>query len=195
MKTVILATGNEHKKREFQDIFAGSMIIQSLKDISFTDPIAETGKTFIENALIKCQAVYNKTSNPVMADDSGLVVDALNGEPGIYSARYGGDGLSDEDRYQLLLQKMQGIQNRRASFICALVYMIDKERIYVVQEAVTGSIVDKADGAGGFGYDPVFYVEEFGRTMAGLSNDEKHSVSHRGRAARAMKRIIDSVDR
>lgn len=190
MNKIIIATGNSHKTEEFKKIFSGSLIIEDLKTLNFKEEIIENGLTFIDNALIKCRTVYEKYKLPVLADDSGLSVNALNGQPGVLSARYGGENLNDRDRYELLLTNMKDMKDRSASFICALVLYLSPNRIYIVQEECSGIIADVPSGAGGFGYDPVFFLPQFGKTMAELSSSEKNSISHRGRASEAMKNII-----
>ena len=128
-----------------------------------------------------------------MADDSGLCVKTLHGEPGIFSARYGGKGLTDKQRYEYLLKNIKEKDDLSASFICALVLYINPNNIYIVQEEVKGEITFEPRGNNGFGYDPVFFIPEFGKTAAELTNDEKNSISHRGKAAKMMKKIIDNV--
>ncbi|OHD10382.1 MAG: non-canonical purine NTP pyrophosphatase, RdgB/HAM1 family [Spirochaetes bacterium GWD1_27_9] len=190
---ITLATFNNHKAAEFKEIFGDLVELKTLKDINFTDEIIEDGLTFIENSLIKCRAVYDKIKSPVLADDSGLCVEALNGEPGLFSARYGGKGLTDKQRYELLLQNLKGQTNLNAAFVCALVLFINPNRIYVVQEEVKGLITFNPRGDNGFGYDPVFYLEQFDKTVAQLTSEQKHSISHRGKAASLMKKIMENL--
>lgn len=190
MKEIILATYNEHKRKELSAIFGDRIILKSLRDINFNTEIIEDGVTFIENSLIKCKAVYERTKLPVLADDSGLCVDALDGRPGIYSARYGGEGLTDVDRYEKLLEEIPEGADRSAAFVCALVLFINPNRIYVIQEEVTGEITFEPRGENGFGYDPVFYLPQFKKTAAELTNEEKNEISHRGKAAKVMETLL-----
>jgi XTP/dITP diphosphohydrolase len=190
---IILATNNSNKVKEFNSIFGNEIKLVTLKEIGYTKEIIEDGSTFVENSMIKCKTVYNEFRMPVLADDSGLCVEALNGEPGILSARFGGNGLTDADRYNLLLEKVKGEKNLNASFVCALVFYINPNRFFIVQEEVKGEITFDARGKNGFGYDPVFYIKEFGKTAAELTDAEKNSVSHRGKAAKAMKNIFTNV--
>jgi XTP/dITP diphosphohydrolase len=194
MKELIIATNNQHKLREFSGIFGTEYNLKSLKDINYKNEIIENGSTFIENSLIKCREVYNERKIPVISDDSGLCVEALNGEPGIYSARFGGNGLTDQNRCRLLLEKLNGIENSKASFVCALVLYMNPNRIYIVQEEVRGEIISGMRGDNGFGYDPIFYLKDFNKTMAELSENEKNSISHRGKAVKIMKNILLNIE-
>jgi XTP/dITP diphosphohydrolase len=223
LMTVWFATGNIHKKQELAAILAGgapgtALIIPGDEGIAF-DP-GETGATFLENALIKARALYRLTAPlaaergkagqgirriPVIADDSGLCVDALEGRPGILSARYGGEGrrkLEAAERNALLLKELGNAQDRRARFVCAMVLLWDENRFFAVQETLEGEIVpdvDAAAGSGGFGYDPILFIpgpvlgREQGCTAAELSDEEKNRVSHRGKAGRAVARILAGV--
>ena len=194
MKEIILATYNNNKKKEFLNLFGSNIKLKTLKEINFNQKIIEDGKSFIENAIKKCEAVYKKINKPVIADDSGLCVEALNGEPGIYSARYGGQSLNDTERYQYLLSQIKGIKNLNASFVCALVLYFNKNKMYIIQEEVKGEITFTPKGNNGFGYDPIFYIPELKKTTAELSDNEKNKISHRGKAALIMKNIIDKID-
>jgi XTP/dITP diphosphohydrolase len=193
MKEIILATYNNHKTYELNTIFGNDVKLVTLKELDFNEEIIEDGKTFTENSMIKCKRIYEKYGKPVLADDSGLCVEALNGEPGIYSARFGGKNLSDQDRYLLLLKKLKGQKNLSASFVCALTLLINPNRFFVVQEEVKGEITLEPRGKNGFGYDPVFYLKEFDKTVAELIDSEKNSISHRGKAAKVMKNIIEKL--
>jgi XTP/dITP diphosphohydrolase len=156
----------------------------------------ETATTFYGNALIKARTLFELMGEPVIADDSGICVDALNGEPGVYSARYGatnGIELSAEDRNKLLLSRMKGIPDRTARFVCNMVLYYGPDRFVSVQETLEGSIVSESgSGSGGFGYDPVLYLPEYGKTVAELSDDQKDLVSHRGKAARKLQIFLNS---
>ncbi len=188
---IMVATNNRHKLREIRELFPASRILSPGEaGIEFFHE--ETGNTFLENALGKASALQQLSGRPVLADDSGLVVPSLDYEPGIYSARYGDESFTDEMRNDYLLKCMEGLRDRRAWFVCALVVIIDAYRHISVQERVDGSIALSPCGSGGFGYDPVFYLPEYGCTMAELPPEEKHRISHRGKAGRAVSRMLDA---
>ncbi|MCH5149176.1 MAG: RdgB/HAM1 family non-canonical purine NTP pyrophosphatase [Spirochaetales bacterium] len=190
MDTIILATKNRHKTRELSEIFGGSILLKDLTSIDFNKEIIEDGNSFIENAIIKCRTVYETVGLPVLADDSGLCVEAMGGKPGIHTARYGGEGLTDVQRYELMLREMKGQTNRNAAYICALVLYISPTRFYIVQEDCRGTLLESPVGTGGFGYDPIFFTPVYGKGMAEISEEEKNAISHRGKAALAMKNLI-----
>jgi len=182
--TIVIATGNRHKAEEFSRIFSGHHIVLPEDRGIMFDP-EETATTFYGNALIKARTLFELMGEPVIADDSGICVDALNGEPGVYSARYGatnGIELSAEDRNTLLLSRMKGITDRTARFVCNMVLYYGPDRFVSVQETLEGSIVtETGSGSGGFGYDPVLYLPEYGKTVAELSDDQKDLVSTGGK--------------
>jgi len=190
MHEIILATFNEHKKKELEKIFNHKITLLTLNDIGFKGKIIENGKTFIDNSLIKCEVLYKQFKKPVLADDSGLCVDVLMGAPGVFSARFGGDGLNDNERYLYLLKILKGEKNRHAHFVCALSLYINPSVVFVIQEELSGEIIDMPRGQKGFGYDPVFYIPELKKTAAELTEDEKNKISHRGKAAILMEKII-----
>ena len=194
MKTKILATKNQQKTRELSEVFGDSIQLKDLTSINFDKEIIEDGNTFIENALIKCKAIYDVTGLPVLADDSGLCVEAWGGKPGIHTARYGGPGLNDVQRYELMLKEMQGETNRNAAYVCALVLYISPTRIYIIQEDCCGTLLEAPVGNGGFGYDPIFFTPVYGKGMAEITEDEKNAISHRGKAAAAMKKLMQTLD-
>ncbi|MGI6498924.1 MAG: XTP/dITP diphosphatase [Oscillospiraceae bacterium] len=182
---LVLASQNPKKLGEMQDILSHlgvEVVLQSALDV-YVD-VEETGKTFGENAEMKARAVMEATGLPAIGDDSGLAVDALGGKPGIYSARYGGPGLSDAERYRLLLQNMQGEKDRACRFVCAIACCFPDGRVLTAEGTCEGAVGTEPRGEGGFGYDPVFYLPEQGRTMAELTPYEKHQISHRGKALR-----------
>lgn len=196
MKSIVLATGNDHKKREISLILPGvELSLPAEHGITFDVP--EDGATFFDNALIKARWLFERLGKPVLADDSGLCVDGLDGGPGIYSARYGsppnGPNLEAAQRNRYLLSNLDGIEDRRAAFVCCMVLVVDNYRIFSAQETVEGVIAGAPSGSGGFGYDPVFYMPERGKTMAELSEDEKNRISHRGRAGAVMSRILSTL--
>lgn len=208
---IYLATGNTNKKREVQELFPEhTIVIPKDEGIDF-DP-EETGSTFYENSLIKAKALWEIVHTPVLADDSGICVDALAGAPGIYSSRYGGpqymqgkpDGskVPQEEQNKFLIQQTNdaikaGFKGgRKAHYTCAMVLYMGADRLFVAQETMEGEIIDdisKARGSGGFGYDPIFYLPDQNRTGAELTADEKNAISHRGKASRIMKNIAGDV--
>ncbi|MEW6566041.1 MAG: RdgB/HAM1 family non-canonical purine NTP pyrophosphatase [Spirochaetota bacterium] len=190
-----LATNNEHKKRELEAIFSGHTLVTPGSVGLVFDP-EESGSTFLENTLIKARALYDLVHEPVLADDSGLCIDALDGRPGIYSARYGstnGKKLESWERNELLLKEMEQITNRKARFICSMVLLFSHDRFFVVQETLEGEIIRESRGSGGFGYDPILYIPEQGCTVAELSEDAKNRISHRGKAGRAVAQLLAHI--
>lgn len=190
---IIFATGNKNKMREIRDILSDlGMEILSMKEAGIDKEINEDGKTFEENALIKARAVAEDTDAVVLADDSGLEIDYLNKEPGIYSARYLGEDTSYEIKNQALLDRLSGVkkEDRTARFVCAIAVVLPDKREFVVRETIEGYIGEKPAGTNGFGYDPIFYVDEYGCSTAELSEEKKNEVSHRGKALRAMREVL-----
>jgi len=190
------ATNNAHKKAELEAILDTSLKIPSDDGLDFNPE--ETGMTFCENALLKARELKKllKEDGPVIADDSGLCVDALGGRPGVFSARYGDEGgrkLSSYDKNILLLEELKNSEKRTARFVCAMALLFEDDRFFIVQETLEGEIVkgrESLRGEGGFGYDPVFLIPELGRTLAELSEEEKNSLSHRGKAGKHIARIL-----
>ena len=190
---IIFATGNKNKMREIRDILSDlGMEILSMKEAGIDKEINEDGKTFEENALIKARAGAEDTDAVVLADDSGLEIDYLNKEPGIYSARYLGEDTSYEIKNQALLDRLSGVkkEDRTARFVCAIAAVLPDKREFVVRETIEGYIGEKPAGTNGFGYDPIFYVDEYGCSTAELSEEKKNEVSHRGKALRAMREVL-----
>jgi XTP/dITP diphosphohydrolase len=190
--TFWFATANEHKRQELAAILEGHRILLPAQEgVNFE--AEEIGGSFYENAFIKARALYALVKEPVIADDSGLCVDALGGRPGVYSARYGsenGKNLDSPRRNALLLEELRGIEERSARFVCAMALMLDENRFFLVQETLEGTIVHEARGAGGFGYDPLLYIAEKGCTVAELSGEAKNFLSHRGKAGRRMAALL-----
>ena len=179
----VLATHNPGKLREMGEILKDFGIeVVSPKDLGITVDVEETGSTFAENAMLKAKAICKAADLPAIADDSGLCVDALNGAPGVYSARYGGEGLDDRGRYMLLLSSLRGAPTRAAHFACAVACAFPNGDTLTAEGRCDGSIAYAPLGEGGFGYDPVFLLPEKGKTFGQLSQEEKSAVSHRGRA-------------
>lgn len=187
---IVFATGNEGKMREVRLILADlGMEILSMKEAGVSLEIEENGKTFGENAEIKARAVWEKTGGIVLADDSGLVIDYLNGEPGIYSARYMGEDTSYEIKNRALIDRMAGVrgQDRSARFVCNIAAVLPNGQAVHTEETMEGLIAYEPAGEGGFGYDPILYLPEYGKTSAEISIEEKNKISHRGKALEAMK--------
>jgi XTP/dITP diphosphohydrolase len=185
MKKIIFATKNRGKLLELQHLFNDNKLdykLVSLNSVNKDIEIIESGKTFLENALIKAQRVFNELNLPVIADDSGLVVEALGDEPGIFSSRYAGENATDEDNNNKLLLKLKNIKNRKAYFECALVFINENKDIFSAQERCFGEIIDTPRGNNGFGYDPIFFLNEFGKTMAEIDISIKNKISHRAKA-------------
>ena len=182
---VLAATGNKGKIREFSEILTPlGFEVVSPKDIGIDIDPEETGMTFAENALIKASAFMQASKMPVIADDSGLAVDFLGGAPGIYSARYA-EG-SDKDRYEKLLKNMADAKDRTAKFISAVAMVFPDGKTVQAEGYCEGEITFSPAGENGFGYDPVFYIADFNKTVAQMSADEKNAISHRGKALRML---------
>lgn len=186
MNKLILASDNKHKFREFSEILSGTdtqVVMRSDAGCSFD--IDETGTSFAENAYIKAKSVADFTHFPAVADDSGICVDVLNGEPGIYSARYGaGIARNDQERMMYLLDQMKGFSMRTARYVCSICCVFPNGDIIRAEDTCEGSILFEPIGEGGFGYDPVFQPDGYERSMAQLTPDEKNAISHRGKALR-----------
>ena len=190
---IIFATGNQGKLREIQEIMADVDVeIISMKEAGICVDIVENGTTFEENAMIKAKAIAKYTDAIVMADDSGLEIDYLNKVPGIYSARYLGEDTSYDIKNQALLDRMEGVpqEKRTARFVCAIAAVFPDGDVQVVRETMEGFIGYSIEGENGFGYDPIFYLEEYGCTSAAISPEEKNKISHRGKALKAMKNTL-----
>ena len=190
---LLIASNNVHKVVEFRRLFEGLPYeIVTPADLGLDLDPEETGDTFVENARLKARAFAEASGLPAMADDSGIVVDALNGEPGVRSARYGGPGLDDQGRVQLLLANMEGVPDERRAcrFKVTLVLVGFDDEDLEVEGVCEGRVAYAPAGPNGFGYDPVFFVEAHGKTMAELSDAQKDEISHRGRAGRAMAALL-----
>ncbi len=189
MKKIILASNNKGKIAEFNTMLNGIYQVVSMSDMQ-VEEVPETGLTFVENALIKARNASEQSGLPALSDDSGIVVDALNGEPGIYSARYAGNHGDDEANTQKLLDQMRAIPEgeRAARFWCAIVFVehANDPTPIIIQRGWEGEILRKKVGENGFGYDPIFYVPTHGCASAELSSEIKNTLSHRGRALTAL---------
>ncbi len=193
---VVLASSNPGKLAELSALLEPAGLRVVSQDAFGIEPVEETALTFVENALIKARAACAATGLPALADDSGVVVDALEGAPGVHSARYAGGGASDADNVAKLLEALEGVAppERGAAFVCAIVYLRHaRDPCPIVCEGIwEGRILDAPRGAGGFGYDPVFFIETLGRSAAELSRAEKNAVSHRGQA---LAQLLDRLAR
>ena len=193
-RTIVFATGNEGKMREIRQIMKGIHVeLLSMKEAGIEADIVEDGESFAENAVIKAKAVAEKTNHIVLADDSGLEIDYLNKEPGIYSARYMGEDTSYDLKNANLLERLEGVpdEKRTARFVCAIASAMPDGEVFTTVGVIEGRIGYKIEGENGFGYDPIFYLPEYGCTSAQLSEDEKNAISHRGRALAAMREELE----
>lgn len=195
MKKLVFATGNKDKMREIREIMADCPVeIVSMKEAGIVADIVEDGSTFEENAMIKARAVAEYTDGIVLADDSGLEIDALNKEPGVLSARYMGEDTSYSIKNQNLIERLEGVpkEQRSARFVCAIAAVLPDGQELVTRQTMEGYIGWEPVGENGFGYDPIFYLDEFGCSSAALSREQKNAISHRGKALRAMKELLRS---
>jgi XTP/dITP diphosphohydrolase len=193
---ILVATHNRGKLREYAEMLTDLDISWlTLDDAGIDEEIPETGITFEDNARLKAEGYHRLTGLLTLADDSGLEVDALNKEPGVYSARYGGEGLSDIDRYQLVLSKLNGIPDdlRQARFRCAIAVCTHDGDIQISEGVIEGYIGHEPLGSNGFGYDPIFIAGGYRHTLAELGQEIKNRISHRARALSAIKPILESL--
>ncbi|MGD8294389.1 MAG: XTP/dITP diphosphatase [Desulfobacterales bacterium] len=192
--TLVIASGNPGKSAEIRDLLAGFPVdIKSLNDFGPIPPVVEDGRTFEENAYKKASFVSRVLGLPALADDSGLVVEVLDGAPGIYSARYAGENASDKQRCAKLLAEMNGKTNRRAAFECVISVAVPTGPALTYEARCEGLILEAPSGENGFGYDPVFYYPPLKRTFAELTREQKSRVSHRGKALEELKEEFDKV--
>ena len=194
---ILVATQNKHKLGELQLIFKEHQLV-SPAELGIKYDFEETGTTYYENSMGKALALYKLSGQPVLADDSGLNIPSLHGEPGIYSARYGADEtghiLEAPQRNMYLLKKMNSITERKAFFTCCMTLVFNPYRFFTVQETMEGFITYKPSGAHGFGYDPIFFLEEFGKTAAELTENEKNNISHRGKAGKRLAALLATME-
>ena len=223
---IYLASGNVNKKREMSELFPEHTIVTPKDEGIDFDP-EETGTTFYENSLVKARTLYSITGTPVVADDSGICVDALDGAPGIYSSRYAGplfmkgkpDGskISQDEQNRMLIEQLnQALANgkfssngssgskgifpngpRSCRYVCAMVLYTGPSRLYVAQETMEGTLIEDikdARGSGGFGYDPIFFLPQYGKTAAELTADQKNAISHRGKAAVSLRHLVTEIE-
>lgn len=194
VERIVFATGNEGKLKEIRLILGDlGLPIVTMKAAGFSGEIEEDGTTFRENAEIKAKAVWEQTGGIVLADDSGLVIDCLGGEPGVYSARYLGD-TSYEEKNRILIERVNAAgAGRSARFLCNIAAALPDGRILHAEAAMEGQIAGAPAGEGGFGYDPILYLPEFDRTSAQLTIEEKNRISHRGKALEQMKEMLREI--
>ncbi|MBU3145409.1 XTP/dITP diphosphatase [Clostridium sp. CF012] len=197
MKKLIVASNNEHKIKEIKEMLSQFPFeVLSLKEANLNIEVEETGSTFMDNAEIKATEIY-KISNRemVLADDSGLSVQSLNGDPGVFSARFAGEHGNSKANNEKLLYLLEGEseEQRKAKFICAMVLIVNEDEIIKVQGEVEGIVTAEFRGEEGFGYDPLFFVKEFNKTFAQMSTEEKNSISHRGRALDKLKSELEKL--
>ena len=186
---IVFATNNAHKLNEVRQVVGSSFEIVSLRECGITEDIPENEPTLEGNALAKARYIHARTGLDCFADDTGLEVDALGGEPGVRSARYATDGHDDEANKRLLLERMSGIENRAAQFRTAVALILNDEE-YLFEGIVRGAIATEQHGDDGFGYDPLFFPEGGDRTFAEMSGEEKNAISHRGRAVRKLAEFL-----
>ncbi len=194
MKKIIFATGNQDKMREIREILSDMDVeVVSMKEAGIHADIVEDGSTFEENAVIKAKTICEMTGEITLADDSGLEIDYLNKEPGIYSARYMGEDTSYRIKNANLIERLNGVpdEKRTARFVCAVAAAFPDGNVKTVRGAMEGRIGYEEKGENGFGYDPIFWLPEYGCTSAELSMEEKNKISHRGRALRAIKEVLE----
>jgi XTP/dITP diphosphohydrolase len=191
IEKIVLATGNKGKLREFRGLLEGVFgNIVSLNDLESPPEVTEDGETFRENAFKKARAIAAYSGIPALADDSGLEVEALGGRPGVYSARYAGEGAVDTDNIAKLLSELQGVANRKARFVCFLALVTPDGKEITAEGTCEGVILTEPRGEGGFGYDPVFLLPEYDKTMAEIPAELKNKISHRARASESLAKIL-----
>ncbi len=194
-RRLLMATNNAHKVTEFRRLLSGLPFeLVTPKEIGLDLDVVEVGATFRENAALKAHAFAKASGLPSLADDSGIEVDALGGRPGVQSARYGGPGLSDEDRARLLLGELDGVpdEKRTCRYRVALVLASPDGSEQAVEGTCEGRVAGSPAGAGGFGYDPIFFVPSHGQTIAQMGPEAKDAISHRGKAARALAKLLSN---
>jgi len=194
---IYLASSNEHKRQEILQCLPCHEIVMPV-DIGHPFSPKEDGNSFLENAMIKARSLYKEVRAPILADDSGLCVRALNDRPGIFSSRYSTPPMSQKNvaDYGItrLLKEMEGIEDRRAVFVCCIVLYIEEHRFFVFQDICKGKIEYEKKGSNGFGYDPIFFVDSMAKTMAELTKEEKNLVSHRGKALSHCKAFLQNLE-
>lgn len=189
---LIFATHNNNKVKEVTKMLPSYLSMKSLTDINFFDEIEETGTTFEENAQLKAKTIFDKTGKNIFADDSGLVIEALDGAPGVYSARYAGTG-KDEDNIAKALKELEGETNRKAYFISIFCLILNGKE-YFFEGLVNGTIATEIMGDNGFGYDPIFIPDGFSKSFAQMTAEEKNAISHRGKAVEKLNDFLTNLN-
>jgi len=192
---LIFASSNKHKADEIRQVLGESIQIILPSDLGYTKEIPETGTTLEENAWIKAIAIFEQFHLPVIADDTGLEVEALNGAPGVYSARFAGENATFNDNCNLLLHKLKGVSNRKAAFKTVICFLDENNRKHLFHGVVKGEILEHFSGEGGFGYDPVFRPEGYSKTFAEMTLEEKNKISHRALAIQKFQSFIQAMER
>jgi len=191
---IIFATGNRNKLKEASQILGSSFELITPADIGITEDIPETSDTIKGNAIQKAEYLFSKTGNPCFADDTGLEVDALNGAPGVYSARYAGEGKKSSDNMHKLLTELHGTTERTAQFRTTIALILKNGELHTFDGIIKGSITTAEKGTGGFGYDPIFMPDGYDKTFAELSDEEKNKISHRGLAMKKLQEFLSRGD-
>ncbi|MBB2483078.1 XTP/dITP diphosphatase [Bacillus sp. APMAM] len=195
-KQVIIATKNKGKAKEFEKLFSPYDIkVQTLLDFPDVSDIEETGSTFEENAILKAETISKRFNRMVISDDSGLIVDALNGRPGVYSARFAGEEKNDEANIRKVLAELENVpqEDRTARFYCAIALAIPGEETRTVSGTCEGEILKEKRGTHGFGYDPIFFIKDKGKSMAEISSEEKNLISHRAKAIQKLISLLEDI--
>lgn len=190
---LLVASNNKNKLKEIREILGDGFEIVSLREAGIVSDPEETGKTFAENAYIKAKSGMDASGLPCLADDSGLCVEALGGAPGVYSARFAGEPCDNEKNNALLLKKLHGVSDRRASYVCSICLLFPDGRKICTEGVCTGQITEVPSGTGGFGYDPLFRSDDLNKTLAEATAEEKNRISHRGRALEKLERILRTI--
>jgi XTP/dITP diphosphohydrolase len=189
---IVVASNNKHKIEEIKFILSNKFDLLSMEEIGFREEIVEDADTFIGNALIKARTIHAKYNCNCLADDSGLLIEALNNEPGVYSARYAGEPVNHQKNIAKVISKMDGIQNREAKFVTVIAFILNGKE-YIFEGEVKGNITIEPRGKGGFGYDPIFEPLGYTRTFAELTESEKNNISHRGLALEKLARSLFAI--
>jgi XTP/dITP diphosphohydrolase len=193
MKTIIFATGNKDKMREIREIMADVDVeVLSMKEAGIAVDVVEDGVTFEENSLLKARAIAEHTDAIVLADDSGLEIDAFGRQPGVQSARWLGHETPYSEKNRIILEKMQGIENRTCRYVCAIAITRPGEEPVVFEDTVECTIAYEPSGENGFGYDPIIFYPPYHKTMADMDKDEKNAISHRGKAVRKLEEWLEN---
>ncbi len=196
MKKIIFATKNKGKFKELKSLFFENQLnfeLISLNDLEDVPEIYENGKSFKENAYIKARTIFDKYKIPVIGDDSGIIAEALGNEPGIYSARYAGENATDEENNKKLIKMLKNFDNKNAFFQCVLCFIDKNGKEYYTEGKCKGIIIDTPRGENGFGYDPIFYIPELGKTIAELNMSEKNKISHRAKAFNNLVKLLKEI--